>query len=539
MSSQTEQVSGRDATDRGRTQPLAGLSGRGITVSFGGVLALHDVTIEVPVGSVTGLIGPNGAGKSTLLAVLSGFRRPQAGTVEMNGTDISSLAPEARARRGIARTFQLPELFGELTVRDHLVLAHRAHHEPSRLVSDLYTGRAFLRPSRRETDDVTDILDLLGMRGLAERNVLSLPLGASRLVEVGRALASGPSVLLADEPSSGLDRRETALLGEALEAVVAERNIGVLLVEHDVDLVLRLSTRVCVLQFGQRIAEGAPAEVRADPRVQDAYLGTADEPADEAGSPSPEPRRSEIVVDRGSAVEREPLLSVRSLSVSYGPAQALQEVTVRVDAGSAVAILGSNGAGKSTLCRAISGLVPSSDGQITFADQDVTRESAHEISRLGLSHLPEGRGIFPGLSVQDNLRLAVQRLARSERRDARERVIEYFPVLGDRSRQLAGSLSGGEQQMLSLARALAVAPRLIIGDELSLGLAPLVIDAVFEGLARAKNEGISIIVIEQFIHRALALCDYAYILRRGTVCWEGPAQDAAAGAAEHYMGSTD
>ena len=179
-------------------------------------------------------------------------------------------------------------------------------------------------------------------------------------------------------------------------------------------------------------------------------------------------------------------------------------------------MLGANGAGKSTLARAVSGLVPSSGGTITFDGRDITKAKPHEIRRAGLVHIPEGRGIFPGLSVQENLRMAVRRVGTpDERRSAIDHAYELFPRLAERRTQRAGTLSGGEQQMLALARALAVPPKLIIADEMSLGLAPLVVDFVFESIERAAETGVTIVLIEQFIHRALGLASQCVILKQG------------------------
>jgi branched-chain amino acid transport system ATP-binding protein len=232
----------------------------------------------------------------------------------------------------------------------------------------------------------------------------------------------------------------------------------------------------------------------------------------------------------------EPLLSVRDIDVRYGPSQALFGVSVDVAPGSVLAVLGPNGAGKSTFARAVSGLVPPTAGRIWFDGQDITGASPHHVRRLGLTYVPEGRGIFPGLSVTENLRMAVAQEPRQERATAIERAIDKFPVLGERSGQRAGSLSGGEQQMLALARALAVSPRLVIADELSLGLAPLVTESVFQSLEEARRSGITIVLSEQFVHRALSMADNCVILSRGRVGWSGPASEAGREVLERYLG---
>lgn len=231
-----------------------------------------------------------------------------------------------------------------------------------------------------------------------------------------------------------------------------------------------------------------------------------------------------------------PILVVEDLNVSYGASQALFGVSVNVEAGSVLAVLGANGAGKSTLARTVSGLVPSTSGRVLFDGVDVTHRAAHRLSTDGLMHIPEGRGIFPGLTVVENLRMAVRQIKRSGRPAAIERVIELFPVLGQRRSQGAGTLSGGEQQMLALARALAVTPKLIIADEMSLGLAPMVAEAVFQSLDEARRSGITIVLIEQFVHRALALADECIILTRGRVGWSGPASGAHREVLDRYLG---
>ena len=235
----------------------------------------------------------------------------------------------------------------------------------------------------------------------------------------------------------------------------------------------------------------------------------------------------------------EPLLVVQNLDVRYGTSQALFDVSLGVEAGSVTAVLGANGAGKSTLARTVSGLVPAAAGRVTFDGITITGQSTHHIRKLGLTYIPEGRGIFPGLSVLDNLRMAVAQEKRGDRAGSIDRAIGLFPVLGQRRSQRAGSLSGGEQQMLALARALAVPPRLIIADEMSLGLAPIVAESVFKSLEEAAKSGITIVLIEQFVHRALALADSCVILTRGRVGWSGPASEAGQEVLDRYLGEAE
>ncbi len=274
------------ATDAGATGATAGgagpaaLSADGITVRFGGLAALSDVSLDVRRGSIVGLVGPNGAGKSTLLAVLSGLRSPNAGRVHLQGDDVSDMSARHRASRGLARTFQQPELFMGLTVREHLVLAYRARVAPHRMWRDMLDPRALVRTAVGETDKVDGLLELLHLTHVAKAPVAALPLGVIRLVEVGRALASQPRVLLLDEPLSGLDLHGSENLVTVFGEIVEQSDDGLslVIVEHDVAAVLALSDSVVVLDFGERIAMGTPEEVRSDPAVRTAYLGDVEPP---------------------------------------------------------------------------------------------------------------------------------------------------------------------------------------------------------------------------------------------------------------------
>ncbi|MGA7417926.1 MAG: ABC transporter ATP-binding protein [Acidimicrobiales bacterium] len=258
------------------------LSATGVTVRFGGLVALSDVSLEVPASTIVGLVGPNGAGKSTLFAVLSGLLAPAGGRVSLGGVDVTKSSPQVRARKGMARTFQQPELFLGLTVREHLVLAHRVRFARRRLWQDMVNPKALFPAPRSEVEAVDALLELLDLTRVAKAPVAALPLGTSRLVEVGRALATQPDVVLLDEPLAGLDMRESENLASAFTRVVADgdQRVSLLMVEHDVATVLALSSQIYVLDFGELIASGTPEEVRSNAAVRSAYLGDEDATAE-------------------------------------------------------------------------------------------------------------------------------------------------------------------------------------------------------------------------------------------------------------------
>jgi branched-chain amino acid transport system ATP-binding protein len=249
--------------------PLPVLSVESVNVRFGGVQAVADVSLAAHAGQVTGLIGPNGAGKTTTFNVITGLETPTSGHVRIDGVDVSRIPPYRRARRGVARTFQRLEVFGTLDVHDNLLAAAEFRRSWS---GDRTSPHAV----------VQDLLDRVGLRHVQHERVDALPTGLARLVELGRALATRPRLLLLDEPASGLDVTESEALGELLLELAAE-GMAVLMVEHDVEMVMRVCSLIHVLDFGRIISVGTPREVQSDPHVQAAYLG-AEDPVQEVGA---------------------------------------------------------------------------------------------------------------------------------------------------------------------------------------------------------------------------------------------------------------
>jgi branched-chain amino acid transport system ATP-binding protein len=247
------------------------------------------------------------------------------------------------------------------------------------------------------------------------------------------------------------------------------------------------------------------------------------------------PAPTAMVGDR--ALPGQPALQVDHVSAAYGPYRALFDVTFTVPAGSITALLGSNGAGKSTVARVVSGLVPSTEGAIRLGGRDITGQAAYKIARAGMAHVPEGRGIFANLTVEENLVMAFrQRAGRKQVPESLDRAYQAFPILGERRKQAGGTLSGGQQRLLSLAKVLVVPPHLLVADELSLGLAPVVIEAVYQGLREINGAGTALLVVEQQVDRALELATDAVILEHGAVAYAGSA-DHALGAMEQVMAS--
>jgi len=493
---------------------MALLDVRQVSVSFGGLQALSDVSLDVRVGHVTGLIGPNGAGKTTLFNVVTGLLGPNTGWVELDGRDITRRKPHQRARLGIGRTFQRLETFGSLTARENVLVAAEMR-------------RGWSHDRKRSPAVIADeILERVGLQEVAEDRVDRLPTGTARLVELGRALATQPRVLLLDEPSAGLNESETATLGELLREV-AGSGLAVLLVEHDMSFVMGTCERIHVLDFGRIISVGTPTEVQGDDTVRAAYLGEGEE--QERKAPAAASR------DGGDAAAAgPPALELRDVHAGYGTIDVLHGVSLTVPTGSVFALLGPNGAGKSTTLKVASGQIAPNSGEVRLFGSSVQGKSSDALARAGVCAIPEGRGIFPNLTVTENLRMATY--TGPPMSELEERAFTRFPRLRDRRKQLAGTLSGGEQQMLAMARALTTDPKVLLLDELSMGLAPIVVEELYEIVARIAAEDVSILIVEQFAHEVLDVAETAAIMLHGQIQLTGRPHQIAEELDAAYLG---
>jgi branched-chain amino acid transport system ATP-binding protein len=493
---------------------MALLDVRQVSVSFGGLQALSEVSIDVQVGHVTGLIGPNGAGKTTLFNVVTGLLGPNTGRVDLDGRDITRRKPHQRARLGIGRTFQRLETFGSLTARENVLVAAEMR-------------RGWSHDRKRSPGVIADeILERVGLQAVAEDRVDRLPTGTARLVELGRALATQPRVLLLDEPSAGLNESETATLGELLREV-AGSGLAVLLVEHDMSFVMGTCERIHVLDFGRIISVGTPAEVQGDDTVRAAYLGEDEE--QERKAPAAASRDGG---DTGAAAPA--ALELRDIHAGYGTIDVLHGVSLTVPTGSVFALLGPNGAGKSTALKVASGQIAPNAGEVRLFGSSVQGKSSDTLARAGVCAIPEGRGIFPNLTVIENLRMATY--TGPPISELEERAFTRFPRLRDRRKQLAGTLSGGEQQMLAMARALTTDPKVLLLDELSMGLAPIVVEELYEIVARIAAEHVSILIVEQFAHEVLDVAETAAIMLHGQIQLTGRPHQIAEELDAAYLG---
>ncbi|HUZ34558.1 MAG TPA: branched-chain amino acid ABC transporter ATP-binding protein/permease [Xanthobacteraceae bacterium] len=478
------------------------LSVQDLTISFGGVRAVRDLSFKARAGTITSMIGPNGAGKSTALNAICGFYRPDTGTVRLGEKVLSELRSYQIPRAGVARTYQTSQLFETMSVLDNVLIALRC----GRLgASDLVAAK----DDAASVEIAESLLAFVGYAGTLDQQAGALPHVDKRLVEIARALAVRPAVLALDEPAAGLDSEDTVAIGALLRKVAAT-GVTIVLVEHDMELVMGVSSHVVVLDAGAKIAEGPPFKVASEPAVLEAYLGSAKQ-ADRK-------RKSELATG-------EPLLTARALSAGYGAATIVRDAAVEIATGELVTVLGANGAGKTTLMRALSGLIRPAKGEVRFLDQRIDRLTADDIARRGLVLVPEGRQVFPELSVLDNLKLGGYARAPADEARMIGALLDRFEALKARRHQRAGLLSGGEQQMLAIARGLMASPKVLMLDEPSLGLAPKLMENLYDLLAELRDEGTTILLVDQAAALALSVADRAYVLQSGSITRSGTAEE--------------
>ena len=480
------------------------LEARGLRRTFGGIRAVDGMDLEVKAGQVHALIGPNGAGKTTAFNILSGMFPPSAGTVTLNGQEVQGCGPQEICEKGLARSFQVTNLFKGLSIQENLRLSLQARH-PGRY--NLWRDAGSYAQVEAEA---ADLLKFLGLQGIEETLGGDLSYGGQRLVDLGIALGSKPSVLLMDEPLAGLAAGERDRVSRLVQAIA--HHIPVLIVEHDIDRVLGFSHHVTVMNNGAVLMSGLPDAVRNDHRVQEVYTGT--------GTPQ--------VTGRAAAGEQSlaHILQFSGVNAFYGKSHILNDASLDVREGEIVALLGRNGAGKSTLLKALCGLLPPASGTIVFEGREISRLSAPEIARLGIGYVPQGRGLFAGMTVAENL--ALGRLARATDGShgvawSEQKIFEYFPRLKERMHVAADYLSGGEQQMAAVARALSGNVKLLLLDEPFEGLAPAVVQELFTVFDRLRKD-VSIVIVEHNLDLVLALADRVFALERGAVFHTGPAE---------------
>ena len=487
-----------------QNQQQVSLDIHNVGIQFGGIKAVDGVSFAASPGTVTAIIGPNGAGKTTLLNLISGFYRPEAGRIQLGSIPLNRLGSRQIAALGVSRTFQATRLFNQLSVLDNLRVAL-----VGKRLGFIFKALLGIGIPYKPESSLLEILSFVGYRGNVHTITANLPFVDRRLVEIARALVTRPQVLLLDEPAAGLSQEDKQSLAQLIRRI-ASSGLKVILIEHDMELVMEISDRVLVMDSGRAIAYGSPAQVKQDPEVLAAYLGT---------------NRSSAALSRNASARPEPVLTVKGLVTGYGKLQVLSGLSLAVNRGELVTVVGANGAGKSTLLKSLVNLLPVWSGSVSFLGESLAPVPAYNMAKRGLVLVPEGRQVMKELDVVDNLRLGGFHRRDSAVEQDVDQMLNRFPRLRERRHQRAGLLSGGEQQMLAIARGLMAQPQLLLLDEPSLGLAPQLVESLYATLAELRDEGMTILLVDQMAALALAVADRAYLLEAGQIVRAGKASD--------------
>jgi ABC-type branched-subunit amino acid transport system ATPase component len=487
-------------------ETTARLQVSGLVRRFGGLVAVNKIGFEVNQGEILGLIGPNGSGKSTVMKLIMGIVRPHAGTVLLEGQPIQGWPSHRISRAGIGLVFQHSRPLQRQTVLEHIKLA-MLPDKLLHLIGD---------PSVEER--AVALAERVGLQAVMHRRPRTLAFADLRRMEVAKAIARDPSVVLIDEPFAGLTSGEVSEFSGIIDQLRQEGR-AILLVDHNVKSVAALVDRVFAMYLGERIAEGSAEEVMRNETVRRVYLGGSLEVA------------ARPKFDTSGA----PLLEVDQIGVLYGKAQALQGVSLKIHEREFVSVVGLNGAGKTTLFNAISGMVPYA-GAIRYNGVALAGSSAAKIARAGIIQCPETRELFGDLSVRENLEVAGLHQSKAERQVLLEWLFDLFPILKARLTQNAATLSGGEQQMLAIGRCLMAKPRLLLLDEPTLGLAPVILEQLSRALEKLRQTtAITVLLSEQNVTFALPHADRVYVLEHARVVWEGPPTRFAEEAGRDYL----
>ncbi|GAC1548532.1 MAG: branched-chain amino acid ABC transporter ATP-binding protein/permease [Beijerinckiaceae bacterium] len=469
---------------------------RGVSKRFGSLVVADLIDLTIEPGTLHSLIGPNGAGKTTFFNMLTGLMPADAGRVTFLGRDITSTTAHKRIDAGLARSFQIVSVFNHLTVFETVRIAAQAH-SPYRasLWRDAYTLPGVC-------EKAWALLATVGLVARAHEGCANLAHGEQRLLEIAVALATDPDLLLLDEPLAGLSDADRERIGTLIRSLAGRHTV--LLIEHDIDRVLSLSDRITVLHQGRVIAEGEPAKIAKDPGVLEAYLGRHGE------------RRTRPTETFGSgATMRPPLLTLKGVDAGYNASSILQSIDLEVREGEVVALLGRNGVGKTTTLRTIMGVLKPTKGTISFAGQEITSLTPDRVNRCGIAIVPEGRRIFPNLTVAENLMLGQR-----EGGWPLDEIYRLFPKLRARQDARGENLSGGERQMLAIGRALCAPQKLVLLDEPFEGLAPSVVAEVLAAIEQLR-EKTSILLVEHKVDLVLDLADRAYVMVNGQMSYSG------------------
>lgn len=482
----------------------ANLEASAISKRFGGVAAVTKVSATVKGKGLHALIGPNGAGKTSFFNLLSGMFAADEGQIAYAGKQLPPGVPNEICQAGISRSFQITNLFKEMTVLDNLRLSLLAKNDQKFAMFRSVDSLEDLNQKSKE------LVTYLGVKGMEDANAEDLSYGGQRLVDMGLSLGSAPGILLLDEPLAGLSVNERNRISKMIRQLANE--IGILLVEHDIDRVLEIADEVTVMNMGEVLVSGSPEVIRADARVREIYIGSG--------------VSNLVAMVKPHQPQNQEVLRLEKVNAFYGKSHILHDIDLTLRKGETLAVLGRNGAGKSTLMKSLVGLAQIGSGSVFIDQGQIGQVQTEKMARQGIAFVAQGRRLFPGMTVRDNLHLG--RLKRqSGSMDGggwtNEQIFELFPRIAERMDIHADQLSGGEQQMVAIARALVGDVKVLLLDEPFEGLSPLMAEEVFKAILKIR-ERVAVMIVDHNLDLTLAVSNTALVLDRGRVSHYGEAK---------------
>ena len=487
-----------------------------LTKTFGALRANDGISLSVSAGTIHGIIGPNGSGKTTFFNTLTGFYEADGGRVVFDGTDITNWEPHQIAQRGLGRTFQIPAPFEDMTVRDNLLAVNTGE------TMDIKRERA------------AETLSLLDIDHLSDDDAHDMSGGQHKLLELARVLMLEPDCILLDEPTAGVN---PVLADRIIDHIKSLNEDGrsFLVIEHDMPVMAELADVITVFDQGKVVTEGTFDEVTSNERVMEAYLGSesvdgsvfdhVDSTPDSGNTTvTSETRDSNTQSTEAVDADNQPDLTRRLVGTDivsgYGQHQVLDEVSIESRDG-VTGIFGPNGSGKSTLLKALNGLLPVWSGSITYEGEEITNVSPEALVEKGITTLQQDSGVFQTLTIEENLRVGGYLVDDDVADERLESVYNTFPILLEKRNEKANVLSGGQRMMLSFGRAMMTGADTYLLDEPSAGLAPTLVEDVFDMVEQLDRAGSEVLLVEQNVREALRIVDYVYLLSQGRVQFEG------------------
>ncbi|MDD3980976.1 MAG: ATP-binding cassette domain-containing protein [Spirochaetia bacterium] len=494
------------------------ISTAGVVKQFGEFKAVAGVDLEIEENETVAIIGPNGAGKTTFLNILTGLYLPEAGSVYFRGKDVTVQKPEARVASGVLRTFQIVQVFDNLTVYENMALSYYRKKEKSSMPANMFFVNFY--KSKEIAKAVDETLALFDISSNRETQVGNLSLGLKKKLEIAMSWIADPDVLILDEPFAGIGDQEIDEILTIMQRIQHKKTI--ILVEHKVSKLSGIVDKLAVMSDGKLIAVGSFDETMNDPVVRESYWKISCEEGEEGEKASSSIQSilkgsvkvmsNEEPADTGSKTE---LLKVEKLDAGYGQLKVVFDVSLNVNQGEIVMLAGRNGAGKTTLFRTICGFLPKMNGRVNFRGEDISSLEAFRVAQKGIKYIHQDKTVFRSLTVRQNFELS----SYATKDYNLEEVLPFFPKLRILMDRKAEALSGGERQMLLMAMALLGNPPLVLMDEPTEGLAPHVIEdlaAIFKELKKKTT----LFIVEQNLPLVASVADRVYSMKEGKIVAE-------------------